>query len=905
MKRKILFTLSFTLCAIAFLQAQNIIVKGRITDSKTGQPVSYLTVIVKGEKAGTFTDDNGFFTLNAAPGAVLVINDIRYLPLEIQATASMDITVTPITKDLSNVTVVGSRNINRSVINSPVPIDIVNLKAALKTSPQIDLNQALTYLVPSFNSARQSSSDGTEHIDPASLRGLGPDQTLVLINGKRQHTTSLLNNQGTFGNGSVGTDLNALPASAIDHIEVLRDGASAQYGSDAIAGVINVVLRKNTNALTAAVTGGITSRGDGGTSDVNLNWGSALGKNGGYINVTGEMLYRDKTTRTQNQDLIIFDQSSLDNYFAYDFTEDPAASRAYDDDMLKQKGLTRNDFNFQIGDAKIVNSSAFYNLSLPSKNGKAEFYSYGGFNFRNGHGFGFRRLPSEYENMVYSIFPNGYQPNTESKIYDGTFAMGIKWEGKDWQFDVSNMFGDNRFNYGVNNTVNASLQEQSPTSFNSGGHEFLQNTLNFDASRYYENILKGFNLALGAEFRYDQYKIRAGEEASWKNYGLVTQEDGTVVDELGLSGGAQSFPGFTPYNAGSHNRNNISLYTDAELNITDKWLITGAARFENYSDFGATVNGKFATRYEVSKAFALRGAISTGFRAPSLQQQYFSYVSTDLINNKIGQSGFFPTNSDVAKFIGIPELKEETSFNASAGFTITPSKNLRITVDGYYIKVNNRITLTGNFGEDPYGDPDETIQDYLKPYGASTARFFVNSVDTKTLGIDVVAIYTAKINTQSRFDFTLTANYNHNTVDNVNAIPEKLQSQPDVYFSPAERSLIEGINPRGKGNFTISYTNNKFNALLRNTYFGKVTKDGFPFGEVQVHKPKVVTDLAFAYDFTKVFSMSIGANNLLDVFPDKQAYSNSYFGVFKYAPVQMGTTGAFYFIKALVRIANK
>ena len=416
MKRKILFTLSFMLCAFTFLHAQNITVKGRVIDAKTGQPVSYLTVIVKGEKTGTFTDDNGFFTLNAPAGAILVINDLRYAPMELKATTSMDITVNPVINDLANVTVVGSRNINRSVINSPVPIDIVNLKAALKTSPQIDLNQALTYLVPSFNSARQSSSDGTEHIDPASLRGLGPDQTLVLINGKRQHTTSLLNNQGTFGNGSVGTDLNALPASAIDHIEVLRDGASAQYGSDAIAGVINVVLKKNTNALSAAITGGITSRGDGGTSDVNLNWGHGLGKTGGYINVTGEMLYRDKTTRTQNQDLIIFDQSALDNYFAYDFTNDPAASRAYDDDMLKQKGLTRNDFNFQIGDAKIVNSSAFYNLSLPFKNGKAEFYSYGGFNFRNGHGFGFRRLPSEYENMVYSIFPNGYQPNTESKI---------------------------------------------------------------------------------------------------------------------------------------------------------------------------------------------------------------------------------------------------------------------------------------------------------------------------------------------------------------------------------------------------------------------------------------------------------------------------------------------------------
>ncbi|HRH60946.1 MAG TPA: TonB-dependent receptor, partial [Chitinophagaceae bacterium] len=516
-----------------------------------------------------------------------------------------------------------------------------------------------------------------------------------------------------------------------------------------------------------------------------------------------------------------------------------------------------------------------------------------------------RRLPSEYENMVYSIFPNGYQPNTESKIYDGTFALGYKWKSNEWNFDLSNMFGDNRFDYTINNTVNASLQDASPTSFTAGGHEFLQNTTNFDVSKYFNSVAHGLNLAFGAEFRVDGYKIRAGEEASWKNYGLVTQPDGTVVDELGLSGGSQSFPGFSPYNAGSHSRNNISVYTDAELNVTKNWMMQGAIRFENYSDFGSTINGKFATRYEVSNAFALRGAVSTGFRAPSLQQQFFSYVSTDLVNGKIANSGFFPVTSDVAKFIGIPELKEETSVNASAGFTLRPAKRLSITVDGYYIKINNRITLTGNFGQDPYGDTDPVIQEYLLPYNASTARFFVNSVDTKTIGLDFVATYTANLSKNNFLDFTLVGNLNKNEVTHVNDIPEKLSSQPDIYFSPAERSLIEGINPRAKGNFTITYRTQKFTALLRNQYFGKVTRDGFPFGEVQVHKGKVVTDLAFSYDFTKTFSVSLGANNLLDVFPDEQVYSNSYFGVFKYAPVQMGTTGAFYFVKALIRIANK
>lgn len=901
MKKKLLACFVLLL-SFAFAKAQNITVHGKVIDAKTNQGVAYVTVSVKGEKIETITNEGGYFTIAAPVTGFLVINDVRYAAIEVAVKAELEIIINEKVNVLSDVTVVGSRNVNRSVANSPVPIDLIDLKSTIKTSPQIDLNQMLTYLAPSFNSTRQSSSDGTEHVDPASLRGLGPDQTLVLINGKRQHTTSLLNNQGTFGNGSVGTDLNAIPAAAIDHIEILRDGASAQYGSDAIAGVINVVLKKNTNALNAVVTGGVTSRGDGATTDESLNWGGSLGKNGGYINVTGEFLYRGKTTRTQQPDLIIYDQSSLGNFFAYPFTASPHQSRLYDDSVIAAHGLTRNDFNFQIGDARILNGSAMYNLSLPSKNQKAEFYSFGNFNYRNGTGFGFRRLPSEVEHMVYSIFPDGYQPNTESHIYDETFALGYKFETGGWNIDISNIIGDNRFDYAVNNTVNASMQEKSPTTFKAGGHEFLQNTLNFDASKNFSSVLNGFNLAMGAEFRYEQYKIRAGEEASWRNYGLVTRNDGTIEDTLGLAGGSQSFPGFTPFNAGSHNRNNLSAYADGELDVTKNFMIGGAVRFEHYSDFGSTVNGKLDTRIAINKVVALRAAVSTGFRAPSLHQQYFSYVSTDLVNGKIANSGFFPNNSDVAAFIGIPKLKEETSINASAGFTITPNKDLHFTIDGYYIKVKNRITLTGNFGQDVYGDVDPVIQAYLLPYGANTARFFTNSIDTRTLGVDVVGTYVIHLDEGNRLDFVLAANYNNNKVGDDLNIPEKLQSQPDIYFSPAERSLIEGTNPKLKVNFTVNYKFSKFNLLVRNVYFGPVIRNGFPFGKIQHHESRVVTDVALGYDITKDFYLSIGANNLLDMFPEKQIYPNSYFGVFKYAPVQMGTDGMFVFVRAALRI---
>ncbi|MCY7408703.1 MAG: TonB-dependent receptor, partial [Chitinophagales bacterium] len=588
---KPIYLLLFSVISLSAF-AQDINVRGRVLDAITNEGIIGATIKIKDGTTGAVTDVNGNFSLMSVKGSTLEVSAVGYKAAEVAAQSSVSILLSSSVNDLSNVTVIGTRDVNRSVANSPVPIDIINLKTATKLSPQLDLNQMLTYLEPSFNSVRQSSSDGTEHIDPASLRGLGPDQTLVLINGKRRHNTSLLNNQGTFGNGSVGTDLNTIPSSAIDHIEILRDGASAQYGSDAIAGVINIVLKKNTNTLNAGLSGGITSLGDGATSALNLNWGGNLGKNGGFLNLTGEVYYRGKTSRTQNHNLIIFDQSALGNYFAYAFANDSAISRAYDDSVLASQNLTRDDFNFQVGDAQIKNGSAFYNLSLPSSNGRMEFYSFGGFSYRDGDGFGFRRLPSEYENMVYSIFPNGFQPNTGSHIYDESFAAGLRLKTGEWNWDISNTLGDNRFDFFVNNTVNASMQGASPTSFSAGGHEFLQNTTNIDLDRNFKNVLKGFNLAFGGEFRYEQYQIREGEEASWKNFGLTTLPDGTVEDTLGLAGGSQSFPGFQPYNAGKHSRTNGALYVDGALQITDKWLIDAAARFENYSDFGSAVSGK-------------------------------------------------------------------------------------------------------------------------------------------------------------------------------------------------------------------------------------------------------------------------------------------------------------------------
>jgi iron complex outermembrane recepter protein len=916
MKNK--FLLLFNLLIFSLLAfsafAQDLKITGKVVDAKTNAPIPGVSIFAKGDAVFTITNVNGEFSFSVPKGYEIVFQSVAYKPksIFIENETPLTIALEEEVKQLQDILIVGTRNSNRTELDTPVPVDVIDIKNLQKAVPQYDVNQMLTYLAPSFQSNRQSSSDGTEHIDPASLRGLGPDQTLVLINGKRRHTTSLLNNQGTFGNGSVGTDLNTIPAIAIERIEVLRDGASAQYGSDAIAGVINIVLKRSTKELNVSLGDGITSRGDGRMRQVNMNYGFDIGKKGGFFNITGELYTRGNTNRTQNHDLIIYDQSALGNFFAYPFTNNPAASRAFDDNILKQRGLTRDDFNFRVGDAAINNASAFYNFSLPfGSEGQGEIYSFAGLSYRDGFGNGFRRLPSQTSNVNLTAFPNGFQPNTVSQIWDKSLAVGLRYRfAGDWRLDLSNTYGLNSFDYRVTNTNNPS-QQAIPnafiqTAFSAGGHEFRQNTVNLDISKYFKGVASGMNLAFGGEYRLDNYRIRAGEEASWRNYALVFNPNtNTYSNPSGLAGGSQSFPGFTPLNVTNQSRSNLSFYTDIELEANKNWTISGAARFENYSDFGNTLNGKLATRYAINQTFALRGAISTGFRAPSLHQQYFSYVSTNLLaDGQLGQSGFFRNESEVAKVLGIPKLKQETSVNYSLGLTISPSSRFRVTIDGYYTQIKNRITLTGGFGQDEFGEPVPAIQAILAPFEAKVAQFFTNSINMRARGLDIVATYNLPINT-GKLDISLAANFNKITVDDQLNVPNQLRGQELIYFSPAEKGLIERVNPRQKINLTLNYQIKKWSFMLRNTYFGEAYRNGFPFGVEQTFSGKTVTDLSIAYDVNNIINLSIGANNLLDVFPDEQAYRNSFAGVFKYAPVQMGSTGTFYFARLNLKLATK
>ncbi|RNA61192.1 TonB-dependent receptor [Chryseobacterium nematophagum] len=818
-------------------------------------------------------------------------------------------------KQIEDVIIVGNRNAKRTKLETLVPVDVINIEKIQKSSPQTTVQDLLNYVIPSFNSVRQSASDGTEHIDPVTLRGMGPDQVLVLVNGKRRHTTSLVNYQNTVGNGSVGTDLSTIPVIAIDRIEVLRDGAAAQYGSDAIAGVINIILKKDIGA-SASLNYGISGRNDGETYQAGANYGTSLGKDKSYINLSLQLNYRGKTTRTQNHDLIIYDQSNLDvvnnnglisvngimlpnvspiasgnygNFFAYDFADTGSQiSRAYDDALMNQNGLSRNDFNFQIGDAQIKQAQLFFNSEYPF-NDHFKMYSFGGFSVKEGEGFGFRRLPSETTNIVPSIYPNGFQAILASRVYDFSYAVGAKYSLNEWQFDLSNTFGSNTFNYNVNNTVNASLGSKSPTHFYAGSHGFLQNTVNLDVSKNINNL----NVAFGGEFRFEQYDIKAGDEASYARYDIFGNiaTSSTPSSNIIGAGGSQSFTGFSPDNAVKKSRHSTAIYADISYDLAKKLNIDAAARFENYSDFGNTLNGKLALRYEFIKNYAIRGAIGTGFRAPSLQQQYFNNSYADISTSGIGivKKGIFTNESKAAEVLGFDKLKQETSLNGSVGFTLKPIKGLFITLDGYWIKVKDRIVITSNI-------TDSKLQDTTivgEGNEVESARFFTNAVDTETKGVDLVISYDWKFG-GGNLNVNLAGNYTETKITDFH-FPANLQTPQTDFFGPDQVNIIESLSPKTKATLGLNYGIGKFNFMIRNTYFGKVIRDGYPFGGVQEFSPKVVTDASIGYDITKNINLTVGANNIFDIFPDLQIYENSYYGVFKYAPVQMGALGSYFF----------
>ncbi|MBV8326003.1 TonB-dependent receptor [Chryseobacterium sp.] len=767
---------------------------------------------------------------------------------------------------IEEVAITGSRNKKRTVINTPVPIDIIDIKQVSQSTGQVEVNQLLQFAAPSFNSNKQSGSDGADAVDPATLRGLGPDQTLLLLNGKRYHQSSLINLFGTKGRGNTGSDMNTIPIGAIKRVEVLRDGASAQYGSDAIAGVINVILNDRNKGFEGNVFYGMNlfkspgnndvvsdHKVDGITFDFNGNLGTKIGSRGGFGNFTAEFINKDYAIRNANPD----------KYTA-----------------------PRQRF----GDAKAQNIYFFGNIELPLSDG-LKFYSRQGFSHRNTNAYAWTRTPDADGNIP-AVYPNGFNPIEDTNITDFTFDNGLTFKVADWDVDFYNAFGSNRFTYDIKNTINATLGVNSPTSFYAGGHSLLQNTTGFNASKPFK-VLEGLNIAFGSEFRYEKFEIIKGEQASYTMYDIngnpvTSATPGALLITNPLSGqvrpgGSQGFPGYSTDVAKS--RNNFAAYVDTELDITKKWMISLAGRFENYNDFGSTLNGKFATRYAITPQFAFRGSVSTGFRAPSLAQKYYSQQFTNFQGGQLVTIQLASNDSKLANNLGIPQLKQETSLNGSAGFTFNTGK-FTATVDGYYIKVKNRIVLTGYFSRD---DLPQTIQDE-NPY-IDQVQFFSNAIDTRTKGIDVILSYNENIGS-GKLTATLAGNYNDMEITKVNT-SEQLKGKEDIYLSAREKAFILASAPKTKINLNLNYKISRFNANLQLVRFDKITLIGYD-GAQQVYNPKVTTDISFGYEFSKNLNLTLGSKNIFNRYPTLQTTQVSSGntesgGIFD--PVQMGFAG--------------
>ncbi|SEN30735.1 iron complex outermembrane recepter protein [bacterium A37T11] len=902
--------------------AQTISVTGVVSDENG--PLAGATVRADPSGSTVPTDASGKFKLSLAAGKYRITAsytgyDGQTQTVTVSDGADQQISFTLSSTSLSEVVVVGSRAEPRSRLDSPAPVDIINIKNITKDVGQVTLNQILNYVAPSFNANTQVLGDATDHIDPASLRGLGPDQVLVLINGKRRHTTSVININGTFGKGSVGTDLNAIPTAAIKKIEILRDGAAAQYGSDAIAGVINIILDDAVNKLTASATyGGYASKNaedhyDGQGLQANVNYGVPFGHHGGFINVAGSFDRRDPTNRQKE-----FTGTIFNDYNNPELYPNPTGADITDEE-LKRRGLTRADFVSRIGQSANQGGSLFFNGVLPVDKNGAEVYAFGGLNYRNGQSAAFRRQPAQLTQTNASLYPLGYLPIIATDNYDHSLAIGVRGNVGGWHADLSNTYGGNNIDFRTENTLNASQLDATKTRFEDGGYRFLQNTTNLDFNRYFENALSGINVAFGFEHRYEKYQILQGEEASYADYGKARKigvdadgNDITIPDINGniqtlfaangkaYAGGAQSFPGFRPENAVNATRSEVAAYTDLEFNFTPSWLVTGALRFENYNDFGSTLNWKVSTRYKIDEVFALRGAASTGFRAPSLQQRFFSATSSIFVDGEIINSGTFTNDSRPAKLLGIPDLKEEKSKSYSVGLTANYGK-FKATVDGYFIRIDDRIVYTGQFTGSNAADAsaqDKEIYTLLNQANASSARFFANAINTETKGIDVVLSY-ADLWGVGHFKADLSGTFVKTIlVGGVHASPT-LAGKEAIYLDQASRTYLESAVPRVKANLSLNYSINRWGFFLRNVYFGPVDAATNVVADEQTFGGKVITDLSVNYGITKNLSLTLGANNLLDIYPDETIGGNRGAGYFIYSRTsqQFGTNGRYLFTR--------
>lgn len=898
--------------------AQTGAIQGNVSDS-TGIAIVGALVTIEGTGLRASATASGSYEIRGVPAGTRTVRvrAVGFTPTAAEVTVQagdavqQDFTLTHTIVEFSPVeVVVGSRRHHTAAEELAVPVDIYPAETLIQqgTTETSDILQALS---PSINFPRHSVADADDIVRPFTLRGLSPDHTLVLVNGLRRHHTALVHIFAYgMAAGSSGVDLNAFPASVIDRIEVLRDGASAQYGSDAIAGVVNLVVKDGafTPFLNTSVGRYVPDdySDDGTTIDVNGGWGIGLGR--GSLSLFGEYRHRDPTNRAfaEAADQIVEgDADSVD---------------AAGDVVIKRNPVDQPNHHW--GDGLAKDLMTFANLRLPlNPSGSTEAYAFGGWSFRQGTGNGFRRQGISERNWP-EIYPLGYLPTFDPDVRDVSAAGGLRGTVSGWGYDLGGSFGRNSFLYNLINTMNVSLGPcldvpcapgldgtlgtaddpgiPNKTDIYAGALKASEASV---AASLAKSVSMGLpspvNVVLGGAYRREYYWIEAGEPASYIQ--------GGHPDRFGdpAPPGSQVFGGFQPSSEVDESRGNVGAFLDLETNLSSQVLANVAGRFENYSDFGSAVTGKLALRFQPSPQLVLRAAASTGFRAPSLAQSFYSSkITTFVLDTIVGgqkpvEAGIFPVNSAPARALGAEPLKEETSVNLSGGFAFSPRERLNLTVDGYYIRISDRIILTGLLGGD-------VVAQILADAGLAveSAQYFTNALDTRTTGADMTVNYRVPAVANGALDLTGALNLSKNKILDENPLPSELAGTGITsLFDPLSRVALEKERPTWRGTLTAEYSHARWHSLLRSQWYGKFSSAqlGACLECEQEYDAKALLDAEVGYRFNQV-NLSVGMRNIFDVFPDQASIDNS-FGIFPWpAASPFGYNGRYLYTRAEIAL---
>jgi iron complex outermembrane receptor protein len=912
--------------------AQGGTIRGRIADS-TGVPIAQAVVVLDPGGLRATSRDNGDYVISRVPSGSYTVRVRRLgyvtpsaaVTIADGQTVRQDFLVNHAAISLTDV-VIGSRARHTAAEELAVPVDVFTPEQ-IHSQGTTETSQILSQLSPSVNFPRQSVSDATEIVRPFTMRGLSPDHTLVLLNGKRRHHTALTHYYGAGqGAGSSGVDMNAIPAGAIDRIEILRDGAAAQYGSDAIAGVVNVVLKEG--AFAPFISGDLgqymTSKEnpaalpdaggsrpayphDGRTVDVNGGWGIPLGR--GSLGLFAEYRDRQPTNRAGPDPTDMFVAGDADAVVNGKL-------------VAKNNSIAMPNHHWGDGSSKDIMTFGSANFPFNPANPSAGLYAFGGYSFRKGAGFGYFRPPSSQRNWP-TIYPDGFLPKFAPDVLDFSAAGGARGLFSGWSYDLGGTVGHNGFKYNLENTLNTSLGPclttacapgldgilgnaddpgiPNKTSIFAGELQFTEAILSLDASHEYAmGLASPVTVAIGTAFRNERYQIIAGEPASYVN-GFHPAQDGSIAPS-----GSQVFPGFRPADEADAHRNNVGAYVELEGDLVPKLLANVATRFEHYSDFGNKLTGKLALRFQPTQRLTLRSAVSTGFRAPSLNQSFFSSVVTNFeadptTGNPVPfEIGIFPVNSVEARALGAQPLKPESSKNFSAGFATTPVENLTFTSDFYYIAIDNRIAITGFLG-----DGTDSVSAILRNVGsrATTAQFFTNAIDTRTRGLDITGDYTVATlggtaGLNAVFNFTRTTIPNEDNIP----LPPQLQGTGVTLINKYDEGGLLAITkerPAWRSTVTGLYRRAAWNGMARYSYYGKYSSSLYSYSgsDVQNYRGKGLVDAELGFTPMQGFKLSVGARNIFDVYPDGMNEGNG-FDIFPWPPASpFGYNGRFLYTR--------